>query len=130
MGFRGVDVENEDKHDDAPEQSWWNPEWSWRNYVSRRYYIRWWQYVSWRRFAILLVYIATLVGGGTFLSRSVSVEAGAGLVVAGLVVLSVIAFRSRNRGADSGLDASGGAYPGGGDWGGGDGGDGGGGGDG
>ncbi len=119
MGFRGVDVEKEDDGDDAPE-------WGWRNYVAWRYYVFWWRYVSWRRFAILVLYLAALVGAGAILARTVSTEAGAALVVAGLVVLVVMAFKSSNRAGDSGMDPTGGVYAGSGEWNVGDGGGGGG----
>ena len=129
MGFRGVDVEGEGK---APEPIV-------RFYLSRirlpriklpRFDHSWRSDVAWRRLVIVVLYIAVLLGLGAILARSVSVQAGAGLVVAGLLVLLVMAFKSRNRSADAGLDASGGAYAGGGGWevgaGGGDGGGGGG----
>lgn len=127
MGFKGVDVEGEGKP----------PEPIVRYYLSRihlprikppRFDFSWRFYVAWRRLVVVVLYIAVLLGSGAILARIVSVQAGAALVVVGLLVLVVMAFRSRNRGADIGLDGSGGIYAGGGGWevGGGDGGGGGG----
>lgn len=62
------------------------------------------------------MYLAALVGAGALVARSFSTGAAAVLVVAGILVLAVIAFRSRNRSADAGMDGVGYYAAGGGDW--------------
>ena len=118
MGFRGVDLEE----GDVPEHVGWAR----REAGGLREALR---DVSWRRLALVVVYIGALVGAGAFLARRVSTQVGAGLVVAGLIVLVAVALKSRNRRGDPGMDPGIGMYGGGGDWdgGGGDGGGGGGG---
>lgn len=119
MGFRGVDLEGE--RDDAPKE----PAWPRREARAIRDALR---DVSGRRLAVVVLYIAALVGAGAMLARLVSTEAGTALVVVSLLLLAALAFKSRNRRGDSGMDASTGIYAGGGEWMGGDGGGGGGGG--
>lgn len=117
MGFRGVDLEEE--HDDAPRRIAWPR----REARALRAALL---HVSWRRLAIVVLYVGALVGAGAILARRVSTGVGTALVVAGLIVLVAVALKSRNRRGDSGMDPTIGVFGGGGDWDGGGGGDGGG----
>jgi hypothetical protein len=51
-----------------------------------------------------VLYVAGLVTAGGVVARAMSGTAGAALVVVGLLLLAVVAIRSRNRSADGTLD--------------------------